>query len=694
MKVSKRQRQIIDFLLGRQDEVTAAEIAGEINVSARTVHRELADVEAVLRQAGISLVRRSGFGIRLEGSPEKLEALKQSLTPPEKGHHTSEERKVLILGWLLSGSEPVKLFSLAHDLRVAVPTVTADLDELVEGLREKGLNLERRRGFGVHIDGPEPAMRRAIAELIREHMSDSELFGRRDSAAADPVIRLLLSLLGKDDVFFRVEKALWHLETRWPKKLPEAEYTLLLIRLSVALTRIREGKLVEPREEASGEEPADPDDKIGYFLGFLEMPVPPAERAFLARELACWDNPYRELDDRLLPGDLQLAESAVRLIRFMEERLGIGLLQDRSLMNGLVHHMRHSLQRIRDGTVIRNPLLTQIRKKYESLFDLVRQAMTRTYPDLAVPDEEIGFLVLHFGVSLERAKEFPRNVRALLVCTSGIGSSKMLAVRINKELPQIELIGRASWFEASRYPEDQYDLIISTVDLPVDPSRYIKLSPLLTKDETEKLRTFIQTITLKETAQVSRTGDAAHDSDMLLRLRNVKKYAEEIIHLIEHFEVYAEEIPPGGTDLRSVLYRLCGRAELQGGLTDVEPVVQQLIDREAQGSQLLSDTELALFHTRSTAVPRPYLSLFRLSEPLYLKSDSGEEQPVHHILFMLAPREISKESLEILSEISGLLLSPELISLLQAGDKDPIKQFFSRELEQFLQLKMEWRVSS
>lgn len=64
----------------------------------------------------------------------------------------------------------------------------------------------------------------------------------------------------------------------------------------------------------------------------------------------------------------------------------------------------------------------------------------------------------------------------------------MLAVRLTKELPQINIVGNASWFEAARIPEKDYDLIISTVDLPLPPDQYIKLSPLLTKDEAERLR--------------------------------------------------------------------------------------------------------------------------------------------------------------------------------------------------------------
>lgn len=44
-KMTARQKQILILLLGRKNGMTAAEIAAEINVSVRTVHRELDEIE-------------------------------------------------------------------------------------------------------------------------------------------------------------------------------------------------------------------------------------------------------------------------------------------------------------------------------------------------------------------------------------------------------------------------------------------------------------------------------------------------------------------------------------------------------------------------------------------------------------------------------------------------------------------------
>lgn len=55
MSITKRQREIVEFLLEHPHEVTAGEIAVEVKVSTRTVHRELQMIEQWLEPLGMRL---------------------------------------------------------------------------------------------------------------------------------------------------------------------------------------------------------------------------------------------------------------------------------------------------------------------------------------------------------------------------------------------------------------------------------------------------------------------------------------------------------------------------------------------------------------------------------------------------------------------------------------------------------------
>ncbi|MDF2963167.1 MAG: modulated transcriptional regulator MtlR family protein, partial [Paenibacillus sp.] len=108
MSLSHRHRQILELLLSRNDDITAGEIAAEINVSTRTVHRELSDLETILSASGLALQKKSGKGIHLQGDPEEIEAFKHKLHDVTAVEHSTEDRKLFILCTLLEEDEPVK----------------------------------------------------------------------------------------------------------------------------------------------------------------------------------------------------------------------------------------------------------------------------------------------------------------------------------------------------------------------------------------------------------------------------------------------------------------------------------------------------------------------------------------------------------------------------------------------------------
>jgi mannitol operon transcriptional antiterminator len=690
MNISNRQRQMLELLINRKDEITAGEMAAGIKVSTRTIHRELLELENILASYGVILRKKSGIGVHMQASPQQLEVLKQKLLHIETMDYTSDERKILLLCFLLEADEPLKLFALAHDLYITVPTVSHDLDELEAWIAKSGLQLIRRRGFGVLLGGSEADKRNMICQLVQMHVDDSDLFGHVGDQPYHPVTAHLLAMVGKDN-WMQVEQVLWHLEEQWLNGQSESDYNDLLIRLSVAIMRIRQGRWIEYNPDipsfgetvTSSEQAITKNSMVQQISESLGLALPPTEAAYIAELLE--DNNEVDVNELLPHDDLGLIEMVGRMIHYVEDRIGVPISEDRSLREGLFHHIKPALQRLAEGVHIRNPLLHQIRKDYELLFDFVRQGVDEIISHMSVPDEEIGYLVMHFGASLERVKQFPRVVRAIVVCTSGIGSSKLLAIRLGKELPQIKIIEFVSWYEAARIPEDEYDLIISTVDLPLDVNQYIKLSPLMTKEETEKLRHFVQDITLKRSTPAR--PETSNGDHSLERLRSLKGFLDVTVSLMDRFEVNHIDSTSNGSDLQKTLHQVCETLSKNGFIKQISPVVEQLLEREQHGSQVIPDTHLALFHTRSEQIPMPLIALFKLNEPLIL--DEGYATEVRQLLIMLGPRELSKENLEVLSEISALLLIPEMIRLFEQGTKAEIKQFIASELAEIFENKIE-----
>lgn len=695
MSITKRQREIVEFLLEHPQEVTAGDIAIAVKVSTRTVHRELQMIEKWLAPFGMKLEKKSGTGVRIDPGSDDLASLREQLELNEYVEFTPEERKLFMLCILLDEAEPVKLLALASDLRVTVSTVSNDLDELEPRIRQAGLKLVRRRGYGVKINGSETAYRAAIAGLALEYLDESDLFGRQPDQGISKVNQKLLGMIGHRDVL-TVENALWQPDIDWLENIPERQYTKLLIQLSVALVRIRKGFTVGriPSSDKKAVYPSTGDQSVPEYMAArlcsvlsdqLGISFAKEEQSYLHKLLIETEQLIHST--RLLPvDDLVLLDMVRSLMDQMQGRTGYAFQEDRLLREGLIAHMQPVMERIGGRQSIRNPLLQQIRKDYDSLFGDVKNAVHDAWPDTDVPDEEIGFLVMHFGASIERLRVLKREIRAIIVCTSGIGSSRMLSSRLSKEIPEIRIVDSASWYEAARIPEEDYDLILSTVDLPMEPHQYYKVSPLLTAEESERLRLYIQNTTLQRVQdKYGESKSSGKAPDRHADPAGLDATLIEIVRITGKFQVFPLDNRKMG--FYETAFAMCKVLQESGVLKDPEEIARLLEAREKVGSQKIPDTSLALFHTRSDGIYRPSISLFQLSEPLLVTTE--DPVGVSHILLMVGPRELSRESLEVLSEISALLLQDEMITLLEKGIRDDLIHYLSRELVGFYRSKTE-----
>lgn len=698
-KMTARQKQILILLLGRKNGMTAAEIAAEINVSVRTVHRELDEIEKILAYFGLVLHRKSGTGISVWSNAadseegEKLREARRLLLVDKPSDYSGEERQLLLICRLLEEQEPCKLFTLAHGLKVTVATISSDLDEVEPWARRFGLELVRRRGYGVELIGDEQGKRAALCQLAADHLDYSDLIGGSPESQISSATARLLEVVGTGNLM-TVENTLWAMNWSWTEHLSENAYTQLLIHLSVTVNRIKAGRLVggigspgKPAFAGGGEQEEGETARFAHSLTTrLALAFPPEEIAYMNGLFSR----AKETSPELVQADLELVETVYRLTENVVKRTGVPFQEDRLLRSGLLEHMGPAFKRIREGSRIRNPLLGAIRKDYEELFGIVREAMNDSAAGLDVPDEEIGFLVMHFGASIERLNQLGRNVRAILVCSSGLSSSKLLATRLAKEMPQIEVLGNVSWYEAKRLPESDYDLIISTIDLPLAEDRYVKLSPLLTDEDSQRLLEYVQQTTLKSRKPASEPDSA--QTRAFDKVRSLSMALNEVVSLLEQFVV--SPLDNRGFSLRETVTAALeemnrsfvppsgpgsfGAAEsaVKRTVSDVPAVADRLLEREKMASQVIPGTSLALFHTRTRFVNYRSLALFRLEQPVLL--DGGTQ--VGALLFMLAPRELSRESLEVLSEISALLLKPELVELLETGERQEIRNFLATEL--------------
>ena len=71
--------------------------------------------------------------------------------------------------------------------------------------------------------------------------------------------------------------------------------------------------------------------------------------------------------------------------------------------------------------------------------------------------------------------------------------SHLLRSRIERQIPDLQIEHCVSKADLINYLDDNFDLIISTVELPDVPTQHIVISPLFDLADQERLQAFINT---------------------------------------------------------------------------------------------------------------------------------------------------------------------------------------------------------
>lgn len=306
---------------------------------------------------------------------------------------------------------------------------------------------------------------------------------------------------------------------------------------------------------------------------------------------------------------------------------------------------------------IHNPLLADVKQDYPALFDLVSQAMERVFVQENIPEEEAGFVAMHFGAALDRGQgNFPRSV--LVICSSGIATTKILASRLEKSFPQIQTIRNSSLFELEDVNTTDYDLVVSTVPLPVPDGSYVQVRPFLSEDEVERIRDHLREKSLTERL----ANRAAFESLEVFggghaKFHQMAEATQLIAELVD--DAYLARHEAGGS-LTGAVRLMCASLAGKGLVSEPRNLEESLLSRMELGGIGIPGTELALFHARDAAATRPSFSVHDFDDALELEGLDGAMMRVRRSLLMVAPLTLSPVALEAISEISVAMVEQPL----------------------------------
>ncbi len=678
MYITTREKAIIELIIKTSGKHTALSLANYLSVSVRTIQRDLKAVDKILESFELHLVRNTEKGYVIEGKNEQVFRLIQYLTSINPIDQSPQEKKLQLLIALVQ-EDAYKIQSLSAELGVSNTTLAAYLDEIAEWLSHFHVKITRKRGVGVDLIGSESAKRKALASYFllhfNEELIESLFFLENGKCEKELILHYFLP-----DYLVVIDRLVNTIFNNNQQRLADSDYIGLIVHIYITMQRTEASFLLK-EDTSSLNELANEYNLIMGICTKLEaaFPVKFTKDDIIYLAVILKGSKLQAAD--VVPYDsIVLSKKVKNLIQDVSSQLHVDLTKDFSLYQGLLAHMEPSLYRIKQQNSLFNPLNEEIKQKYPFLFMAVKISVERQFKEIdTFPDGEIAFIVLHFGSALMMREE-KLSVDALVVCPTGIGTSKMLASRIKKEIIGIDHIEIKSIKEIQEQDVKSYDLIISTVKLPFLEIDYILVSPLLTEDNIGTIKNYlknnIETLTEKRDylppppAKVPSTHlvENAAITDVLQQLKDVQ---ESIVALLTNFRVYRM---PHVNDHEMVLEEMVRIAEEEQLLKSAKDVLVSLKERERKGGLGIPGTLMGLFHCRDANVHKLIFQISHLDEPLRVKGMDGKNMDMKNLLVLLAPDELSVREQEIVSLISTCLIeNNEAIMIFSSSNEEMIR---------------------
>lgn len=689
MEMTTRMKQILQLLLQESAAVSVKYLAEQIGVSRRTVQRELESVGASLKGYELTFVSKTGVGIWIEGREEEKKRLLAACSAGNDYDvsNREERRKRLILE-ILKEKGLRKLYYYSSKFEVSEATVSADLEAVEGWLAHYGLIVSRKPGSGISIAGSEENYRRAIRGFIDENIDTGimkEVYGE-DGYDLSSYRFLKKSSIGQilnNDIVQRVMDSMTRVGHNRVLTLTENSYVGLVIHISIAINRIRKNEVVEYDENWKQDLPEDEDYALAELIvkeleREFAIDIPQVEISYICLHLkgAKHEKIQWNQDAQIEMENKELQQLVNDMIDAYDARQAYLMKQDDGFIQALLAHLQPTLIRLVYGMQIQNPVLEDIKVSYPDIYSRCEKVaqVLEAYTGKAVPEQEIGFLTVHFGaamVRLEGRKEKIRKVQAGVICSSGIGISRLMSSKLEKLFHGRMEITAYGKHDITPYIMSRTDFFISTIPIEQPDIPTVFVNALLNDEDIEQIRHMIR--------KYERMPKKQKEADEFsMQLEEINLVASQINTVIKYMELFRVDNQISFGEL------LIAIGEKMSPYSDCQEIIREdILRREQIASQVFAEFGFALFHARTKGVMRPAFSIC-MTKDLGAFADAYFKG-IRIVFVMLAPVDgNAKINGDIMGYISSMLIEEyEFMDVVLKGDVQEIRNALSRNLKKY-----------
>lgn len=476
--LTERQKELVQLLKQQSDFQTVDYFARKLGVSKRTVHSELTTIEKYNQLTGESLEKKRGVGIIFRPSNEQI---RESEDKEQNEAYTTIDRRIQIMALLLFEEKKVSFNFLSELFLVSKTSIIRDFEFIMPILQEGSTIQLVSDAQGTYLIADEENVQKACLQFSRYVLSNSDYYFEENFTEK---IKILEPYYGESVI--SVCSNILYIYIRENVNAISDYYVENILTIFIILVyRIQKNKHINSQKKA---------DDVVQDLFFEESAVQMMHKAALRLAFSYTNEDVQYLSQHLVSNrfeplpDYEIDNKLVNLLLTKaSEALAIDFSKDKKLEEQLKNHIPPMIFRLRSNNKTENPFTTQIKNEFSLTFNVIWVVLGEYEHELGINfnEDEMAFLTMYFQAAVERAR---MNRKILVVCQMGIATSELLINRIKNVLPSLDSLEVASVPELEFMQLEQYDLIISTINVVIPGKKVVVVSPFLTDKDIARIR--------------------------------------------------------------------------------------------------------------------------------------------------------------------------------------------------------------
>ena len=364
---------------------------------------------------------------------------------------------------------------------------------------------------------------------------------------------------------------------------------------------------------------------------------------------------------------------AKNIIKIFSENMGVDLSKDRTLLKGIINHLKPTIHRLKNRQILENSILKDFLKLYKPIFIGTKKSIKplKNFINLEITEDEIAFLAIHFKAALDRASKLEnRKNNILVVCSSGYGTSKLLSQQINENF-SVNIVEVIPFYRLKDYSLDSIDLVVGTINIDEVEIKKpcITINTILSKEDIalleniglskRKNRVFLSDLldTFKRNGTIKNEGLLIKDLSMMMNEILVNDIHEDEPKLSEMLE---DIILDAECENWEEAIRIAGKIMVENKICDVT-YIENIIERVNEfGPYMVMSNKVALPHSKNSGnVFKSKMVLINFKNDILFP----EETPVKTMLTFTSQDE--NEHLDALSNFLDLVNNYKFLEKLE-----------------------------